>query len=228
MSEPTTENTSEVEAVGEVATITPESVPTTEAQPKAEAPAEKQETKPEGSLLQSVTTEEAEKPTDQKAEEQKKAEKPEGAPEAYEKFTTPEGTSLDEGVLTRFSEVAKGLNLPQAKAQEVIDQLAPVLAQSEISRVQAVTAAWREKSSKDQEISNGFADIARLRDRFAKNADGNVDDDIAEFMASPFGNHPGVLKLLARAGKSFGEASFPEGKPTDRKIRASDIYTNSK
>ena len=48
--------------------------------------------------------------------EEKPAEQPEGAPEAYE-FTPPEGHVLDEGVIGKFSEVAKELNLSEQRTE---------------------------------------------------------------------------------------------------------------
>ena len=48
--------------------------------------------------------------------------KPPGAPEAYE-FKAPEGREYDADFLTTFTEVAKELDLPQDKAQVVLDKL---------------------------------------------------------------------------------------------------------
>lgn len=186
---------------------------------QAEKPAEAQE----GTLLTSASVTE-EKTEETKTEEKKPAETQEGAPEQYESFKAPEGVVLDSVVMGRFSEVAKELNLTQAKAQEVIDKLTPVLAKRGEEQLQETVTEWRNRSMKTPEIAKGMADIARLRDRFAVNSDGKVDPEILEFMQSPIANHPGCLKLLARAGRVFGEASFPEGKPSDGRIRASDIY----
>ena len=72
-------------------------------------------------------------------------------------------------------------------------------------------------------------DVARIRDLFGKGPDGKMDPDVEEFLRSPMGNHPGVLKLFARAGKAFGEGSFPRGRGEGvEKISARDIYNRTK
>ncbi len=149
----------------------------------------------------------------------------EGAPEQYDEFKAPEGVTLDSEVMNQFGEVAKKLDLSQEKAQSVINELAPVMVKRQMERISAVSASWAEKSKGIPEIADHLGDVARLRDAFAYDAQGNIDPDIAEFMNSPAGNHPGVLKLLARAGRAFGEASVPRGTVGGKEvISAKDIY----
>ena len=159
--------------------------------------------------------------------------KEEGAPESYEEFKAPEGVVLDSSAMSAFGEVAKELNLSQAKAQAVIDKVSPILAQRQMEQIKEITAQWREKSATDPEIGGvnlekNLVHAARIRDKFAYNADGKIDSDIAELMNSPAGNHPGLLKLLIRTGKAFGEGGFPKGEPTKPKFTASDLYRKSK
>lgn len=166
-------------------------------------------------------------------QDKEKAQELEGAPESYENFTAPEGMEFDSGVIEAFKGVAKELNLPQAKAQGFLNKMAPVIAERQVERINSISKEWAEKSRADKEIGGdnhvrAMADIARLRDRFAINEDGKLDPDIAEFMGSPMGNHPGCLKLLARAGRAFGEAGFPKGTAShSNKITAAQFY-NSK
>lgn len=104
------------------------------------------------------------------------------------------------------------------------------MAERQVERIKAVSNEWAEKSRADKEIGGdnfkrSMADIARLRDRFAVNEDGKIDPDIEEFMNTPIGNHPGCLKLLARAGRAFGEGDFPRGGEVGKtEITADDIY----
>ena len=161
-----------------------------------------------------------------KEKSEDKAEKPaEGAPEQYDEFKAPEGVLLDNEVMNQFGEVAKKLDLSQEKAQDVINELAPVMVKRQLERINAVSASWAEKSKGIPEIADHLGDVARLRDAFAYDVQGNIDPDIAEFMSSPAGNHPGVLKLLARAGRAFGEAGVPRGTAGGKEvISAKDIY----
>lgn len=163
-------------------------------------------------------------------DEKSKEEAEQGAPEQYEEFQAPEGLSYDDQVIGAFKDVAKELNLSQKQAQHLLDKCAPVIAQRQIERIKAVSDQWVERTKADKEIggtnwTRAASDIARVRDRFGVNADGKMDPDIAEFMSTPIGNHPGLLKLLARVGRAFGEAGFPKGgNDSDGKIRLEDIY----
>lgn len=196
-------------------------------------------TQPEGNLLTGATGEakegdgEGSKPEgDQKPADEKK-EQPEGAPESYEDFKAPEGLKYDDQVIDSFKEVAKETNLSQAQAQNLLDKVAPVIARRQMAQIAEVSKQWAERSKADKELSadwnRSMADVARVRDRFAKNEDGSVDPDIAEFMSTPIGNHPGLLKLLARAGRAIGEGSFPRGSEAgDGKVAPGDFYKSAK
>lgn len=192
----------------------------------------------EGNLLTAAEGEkegatEGSKPEgDQKPADEKK-EQPEGAPESYEDFKAPEGLKYDGQVMDAFKEVAKETNLSQTQAQHLLDKVAPVLAQRQMAQIAEVSKQWAERSQADKELSadwnRSMADIARVRDRFAKNEDGSVDPDIQEFMSTPIGNHPGLLKLLARAGRAIGEGSFPRGsEAADGKVSPGDFYKSAK
>lgn len=190
----------------------------------------------EGNLLTAAeggkegATEGAKPEGDPKSGDDKK-EQPEGAPESYEDFKAPEGLKYDGQVMDAFNEVAKESNLSQEQAQHLLDKVAPVIAQRQMSQIAEVSKQWADRSRSDKELSSDWnrsmADIARVRDRFAKNADGSVDPDIAEFMSTPIGNHPGLLKLLARAGRAFGEADFPRGSTAPEKDPLAALYANS-
>lgn len=191
-------------------------------------------THPEGNLLTGATGDrEGSKPEGDSKPADEKKEQSEGAPESYEDFKAPEGLKYDDQVMDAFKEVAKETNLSQAQAQNLLDKVAPVIAQRQMAQIAEVSKQWAERSQADKELSadwnRSMADIARVRDRFAKNEDGSVDPDIAEFMSTPIGNHPGLLKLLARAGRAIGEGSFPRGSEAgDGKVTPSDFYKSAK
>lgn len=166
-------------------------------------------------------------------DEKSKEEAEQGAPEQYEEFQAPEGMSYDDQVIGAFKDVAKELNLSQKQAQHLLDKCAPVIAQRQIEQIKAVSDQWVERTKADKEIggtnwTRAASDIARVRDRFGVNADGKMDPDIAEFMSTPIGNHPGLLKLLARVGRAFGEGDFPKGDADrDGKITPADFYKSA-
>ncbi len=228
---PATENTSEVAtpaAVAEPGATNPTATSSHENEPVAQqktlldgAPSEKAPEPPQdGSKAEDG--ENAKEETETESEQTKE----EGAPEQYESFKAPEGVKLDNEVMNQFGEVAKKLNLSQEKAQSLIDAVSPVLAKRQLETIANVSNQWAEKSKTIPEIADHMSDVARLRDKFAYNSDGQIDADIAEFMSSPAGNHPGVLKLLARAGRAFGEAGVPRGTSAGPEtITAKDIYS---
>mgnify|MGYP000246692541 CR=1 FL=1 len=159
---------------------------------------------------------------------------PEGAPESYEAFTTPEGVELDHGVMTEFSGIAKEFGLSQEKAQGVLDRMLPVMAQRQMEYIQEVAKGWAERTQNDKEVGGtnfqaSLAAVARIRDHFSYNENGEMDPDIKEFLSSPMGNHPGAVKLLARAGHSLGEAKFPQGTGGDKVMpTAEDFYASAR
>ncbi len=188
----------------------------------------------ENLLTQATVDSEGEQPKSEEAtEEQGEKEGPSGAPDTYDDFKAPEGVKFDSEVIDSFKEVAKEANLTQEDAQKLLDKVSPVLARRQVEQIAAVNQGWIERSKADKELSadwdRSMSDIARVRDRFARNDDGSVDADIAEFMSLPIGNHPGVLKLLARAGRAISEAGFPQGTPSGSgKISPADFYNSAK
>lgn len=211
-------------------------VETTEAPVQETAPEAAEAPKAEGTLLDSAAAEGDAAPQEgdkAEGEEEKKDEAPEGAPEKYEDFNAPEGLELDSEVSEVFKGAAKELNLSQAQAQGFIDKMMPVFAKRSEERIQAISAEWAERSKSDKEIGGAnfvrsMSDIARLRDRFAKGADGKIDADIQEFMSGPIGNHPGCLKLLARVGRAFGEARYPTGEASAGEYTPEQFYRDAK
>ena len=77
--------------------------------------------------------------------------KPAGAPERYE-FQAPEGVQFDDAVIGAFAEVAKELDLPQDRAQTVLDRMAPLLQSRQVDRIEAARAEWTSQSKADKEF----------------------------------------------------------------------------
>ena len=165
--------------------------------------------------------------------EEKPAEAPEGAPEAYE-FTPPEGHVLDDGVIGKFSEVAKELNLSQASAQKVIDAMTPAMAAAQVESykeffndIGGLPETWASAAKADKEYGGD-----RLDENLA------VANKAYEQFATPqlkgllgktqFGDHPEVIRMFYRIGKAISPDSVISGKaapsPADR---LSALYDNT-
>jgi hypothetical protein len=90
------------------------------------------------------------------AGEQTKTEeaKPQGAPEAYE-FAMPEGFELNKEVSVEFETYARELNLPQDKAQAVVDmgvKLVQSVAAQQAEAFAQTQKDWRAEVTNDKEI----------------------------------------------------------------------------
>lgn len=150
-------------------------------------------------------------PAGEQAQGQQQAEvkQPEGAPEKYD-FTAPEGFTFDDAVIANFSEVAKELNLPQDKAQMMLDKMQPVLATRQMEQLQAASIEWANAARTDQEIGG---------ERFHENL--GVAKKAMEAYASPelrqllnestLGNNPEVIRLFYRVGKDMSEDRLVTG-----------------
>lgn len=131
--------------------------------------------------------------------------KVEGAPEAYTDFTAPEGVELPSAVLDAFKGSAKNLNLSQEKAQQLLTELAPVIAKQNSEAINALqkkaVAQWLKETSADPEFggANLEANLAIAHRAMSKEvatpALRKLLDD------SGLGNHPEVVRWMYRVGK---------------------------
>lgn len=158
-----------------------------------------------------------------KAEEAKALE---GAPEAYEDFAAPEGMELNAETLTSFKEFAKSANLPQAKAQALVDMATGLVANAQTAQAEAFSAeadGWREATINHPEfggtkLAENLPLAVKARDTFGSPALKELLD------ASRLGDHPEVVALFVRVGKAISEDTFvPGGTKT---ASAANFYTH--
>lgn len=186
--------------------------------PTAEAPAPAAE----GSVLTppAPTDAPAPKPDDAKPEDAGKSkdeskdadgkDKPTGAPEAYEDFTLPEGMEMDVEILGEFKNLAKELNIPQAKAQQLIDfqsQLASKQAEAYQAAVTKQAQDWAASIKNDPEIGGenydkSVASAIKVIQSFG-------DPALTELLnTSGLGNHPALFKFCHRISAAISEDKF--------------------
>lgn len=193
----------------EVASQTADDVANTDV--TAQQPAAKDETAQTDKVEGDKTEGEQEQAKDDKAED-----KPQGAPEAYEDFSVPEGVELDAEVLGEFKAVAKELNLPQEAAQKVTD-LGVKLAQKWVAESQQATsdmlADWKVQAEADKEFG-GDALPANLA--VAKKAiDQFGTPELRELLdVHRLGDNPEVIRFMFRVGKAISEDTFVAGGKT--------------
>lgn len=136
--------------------------------------------------------------------------KPTGAPEAYEDFTLPEGMEMDAEVLGEFKNLAKELNIPQAKAQQLIDfqtQLATKQAEEYQAAVAKQSQEWAASIKNDPEIGGenyekSVASAVKVIEAFG-------DPSLKELLnTSGLGNHPSLFKFCHRISAAISEDKF--------------------
>lgn len=158
--------------------------------------------------------------------------KPAGAPEAYEDFTLPEGMEMDAEVLGEFKNLAKELNIPQAKAQQLIDfqtQLATKQAEEYQAAVVKQSQEWAASIKNDPEIGGenyekSVASAIKVIQSFG-------DPALTELLnQSGLGNHPALFKFCHRISAAISEDKFvlPGSQSnTGRKSNEEVFYGNS-
>jgi hypothetical protein len=133
-----------------------------------------------------------------------------GAPEKYEPFTAPEGSTLDAAVMTEFETAARELNLPQDAAQKLIDKMAPVMAKQQSAQLEQLRTDWAAASTSDKEFGG---DKLAENLGFARKAIDTFGTPELKTMLDQtgLGNHPDVVRFMVRAGKAISEDRIVTG-----------------
>ena len=186
-----------------------------------------QETAQQTEATQSETTQEgsrksilAEEGTPEKQE----------APETYADFTLPEGYEIDKGLLGKFSELAKEVNLSQESAQKLVDLVSEQSvkeAQERDSELNEIRDKWIDDLKKDPEFGGEkFKDTIGRARRFVSKYGSKELFEVLE--KTGLGDNNELLKAFARADKATGEDTLVDGKPADNKGKsmAEIMYPN--
>ncbi|UHG99196.1 hypothetical protein [Pseudomonas sp. 7-41] len=133
-----------------------------------------------------------------------------GAPETYEDFTLPDGMEMDVEILGEFKNLAKELNIPQAKAQQLIDfqsQLATKQAEAYQAAVTKQAQDWAASIKSDPEVGGenydkSVASAIKVIQSFG-------DPALTELLnTSGLGNHPALFKFCHRISAAISEDKF--------------------
>ncbi len=178
------------------------------------------------------------KPAEQKPGEQAKPKegeqaKAEGAPEAYD-FKAPEGAQVDQSVLDTWKDVARELNLPQDKAQMVLDKMMPRIHERTIENHRAEVERWAETSRELKELNSGDGFDANVKIANAAIAKFGS-EGLQQLLTGPLGlgNHPELVAFAYRVGKALQPDGFVAGgrtgsagdpMPTDDASMAKRLY----
>ncbi|OKO47386.1 hypothetical protein [Pseudomonas sp. BTN1] len=133
-----------------------------------------------------------------------------GAPEAYEDFNLPEGMEMDADVLGEFKGLAKELNIPQAKAQQLIDfqaQLATKQAEAYQAAVIKQGQDWAAEVRNDPVL--GGANYEKSVESAIKVIQSFGDPALTELLRSTgLGNNPALFKFCHRISSAISEDKF--------------------
>ena len=173
------------------------------------APTDAPAPKPDDAKPDDAKPDDANKPKDESKDADGK-DTPTGAPEAYEDFTLPEGMEMDVEILGEFKNLAKELNIPQAKAQQLIDfqsQLASKQAEAYQAAVTKQAQDWAAEIKNDPEIGGenydkSVASAIKVIQSFG-------DPALTELLnTSGLGNHPALFKFCHRISAAISEDKF--------------------
>lgn len=132
---------------------------------------------------------------------------PQGAPETYADFTTPEGVELDTEVLDDFRGVARELNLPQEAAQRVVDlgvKLSQKWVEQQSEAFGQAVQGWAQQAQSDPEIGGAGFEANVATARRALTAFGSP-EFTALLNSTGLGNHPEFIRAFAKIGRTITE-----------------------
>lgn len=141
------------------------------------------------------------------------------APEAYEKFSLPEGYEYDEKLAGDFGGVAKELGLSQDKAQKLVDhyiQLTQKAIQVHNERSAQISEEWKTSAETDKEYGGAkFAEnIAVAKKALESFGTPELTKHLNE---SGLGNHPEIIRFCWKVGKLLADDHQPDDLATKAK-----------
>ena len=127
-----------------------------------------------------------------------------GAPEAYEAFTLPEGYKLEGERMSTATEFFKANNFTQAQAQQAIDLFTKITGEDigavtqalEAQRVQKIET-WGQQAK--ESLGAKYDETINL----ARTAVQHINDEelTAAFESEGWGNHPALIRTFAKVGE---------------------------
>jgi hypothetical protein len=170
------------------------------------------------SILDTTQKPEEKKTDDTKGTDSTITKSVETVPEKYD-FKVPKDSPLSEAEVSSTADIAKSLGLSQEKAQALLDMRVNDRAeyvQAQHDFLQSQVALWGEATSKDPEIAGKGgteygANIAAAKQVINKFA---TPEMVKALNQTGLGNHPELVRMLARIGKAMREDSFHTGAAT--------------
>lgn len=162
--------------------------------------------------------------------EQKNTEGAEKKPEESEKkpdtkvedyvFEMPKDIPYDKGILDKFTEVVKEFNLPKDQAQKLFEIGIENVKLSQEKHLQT-RAEWVNNIKTDKEFGGEkFNETIARAQRVLRDPEIGSTHLTQLLESTGLGDHPELIKLLARIDKKYGEDKTVEGKPSGTKYKS--------
>ena len=179
--------------------------------PEPKAPEVKPEVKPT-ELTPGVAPEEPKK-EEPEAEPSKPSTEPKAVTVDYENLKLPDGSLLSADELAEVKKVAKDSGLTLDEAQGVLEVKNDAVKAYSARQTELIVKArqeWKESWSNDPEYGG---DKLKENTELAKRAWGKLADNELKTLADQtgFGDHPAVLRMMARIGRLFSEDTLIRG-----------------
>ena len=152
-------------------------------------------------------------------------------PGEYKEFTIPDGMELDKGAMEAFTPIAKELGLTQDQAQKLVDVYSNANADAVAtmgSQIDALHQTWIQEVKDDPDLGGAKFDetVATARTFINGYGDQKLTDVLNE---TGLGNHPAVVKLFYKLGRSMSEDNVNIGAirgQEGEKSRAHKMFPN--
>lgn len=129
-------------------------------------------------------------------------------PETYE-FKAPEGTTLDQAVMDKFTPLFKEAGLTQELAQKLVDEYAS-MQKAQVEAWGKQQSDWATEFKADKEFGGDNAE-ASLRSANAAWTKFATKEEIEAVHRFGLGNFPPMVKILSRVGRLMAEDGFHQG-----------------
>ncbi len=128
----------------------------------------------------------------------------------------PKDSGLTQANLDEVLALAKDKGLSQAQAQSLLDRDAKIAASNKAAYVKTFDS-WKAESVK--QYGDKLGEMTENAKRFLR-SDAVTDAERALVRDTPYGNHPFMIKLLAKLGESLREDAAPTGTQAPPKAKS--------
>jgi len=133
-------------------------------------------------------------------------------PDAYEKFSLPEGFEYDEKLAGEFGGVAKELGLSQDQAQKLVDHYIKLTQEgiaAHTEQLNQISEDWKKASETDKEFGGANLDANIAVAKKALDTFGNP--ELSKYLnESKLGNNPELIRFCWKVGKLLADDHQPD------------------